>query len=41
MYEKYINVLIPIGKEKQQVNINEYNDIIKAISIQSITKHNP
>ena len=34
--DKYVNVLIPIGKDYQQININEYIDIIQTININPI-----
>jgi len=34
--DKYINVLIPIGKDYQQININEYIYIIRSININPI-----
>jgi len=36
LYDKYVNVLIPIGKDYQQININEYIEIIKTIDINPI-----
>jgi len=34
--DKYVNVLIPIGKDYRQININEYIDIIQTININPI-----
>ena len=34
--DKYVNILIPIGKDYQQININDYIDIIQTIDINPI-----
>ena len=35
----YINVLIPLGKEYKQANINDYNEIIKMLAFSNVSRN--